>query len=364
MKETLVLIALLASNITICAKAQDKNEQAIIANAATKFLVLSSQEKWLEAKPFVQQAYELGQTIYLASDSSFGPIAYHYGSVLAALKEPSALAPLTLALNNYEQHLGDNSEKLIPLLSDLASAHILSGNVDQAKLNFTRALKLASNEYGKNSTLVANLGSRAGREFVTTGNYKLALQLQNRAHEIYLNVFGATSAKAGIAAYDISESLRLNNSTLRQVRFLKEAMSSFDKSNNADSDFERQVHTRLVQAYHALGKPKKATTHVLALANSSTYTDTQAPVLLVKTDVSDLGRRANKKLQGFVSLKFDVDSKGFTRNARLIELEGDQKLIALAIDTLSAYRYIPEVSNGEPIEANDMETKIIFKWDT
>lgn len=364
MKKTLVLIALLASNINISAKAQDQSELATIANAATKFLVLSSQEKWLEAKPIMQRAYELGQTIYQDSDPSFGPIAYHYGSVLAALKEPSALVPLTLALNNYEQHLGDNSAELIPLLGDLASAYTLSGNVDQAKLNITRALKLASSEYGKDSTMVANLGSRAGREFATTGNYKLALRLQNRAYEIYLNVFGATSTKTGKAAYDISESLRLNNSILRQIRFLKETISTFDKSNKAESDFERQVHTKLVQAYHAIGKPKRATPHVLALANSSTYTDTQAPVLLVKTNASDLGRRANKNLQGFVSLKFDVDSKGYTRNPRLIELEGDQKLIDLAIDTLSAYRYIPEVSNGEPIEANDMETKIIFKWDT
>jgi hypothetical protein len=87
-EKILTLIAIITVSFAATANAQDQNEQAIFATATTKFLVLSSQEKCLEAKPFVQQAYELGQKIYADSDPLFGPIAYHYGAVQVALRAP------------------------------------------------------------------------------------------------------------------------------------------------------------------------------------------------------------------------------------------------------------------------------------
>ena len=209
MKKTLILIALLSVSFQTTVKAQDQNEQAIIANATTKFLILSSQEKWLEAKPFVQQAYELGLSIYAESDPKFGQIAYHYGAVQVALREASSLLPLTQAKDNFQQNLGDDSLQLVPVLGDLALAHILSGNFDQAEKHLDRAIELASDEYGKSSTMIANLSSRAGREFSEAGNYTLALELQDQAHEIYLGVLGPKSPTTGEQAYQISESFRL-----------------------------------------------------------------------------------------------------------------------------------------------------------
>lgn len=363
MKKILTLIAIITVNFAATASAQDQNEQAIFATATTKFLVLSSQEKWLEAKPFVQQAYELGQTIYADSDPLFGPIAYHYGAVQVALRDPSSLEPLTQAKNNYQQHLGEDSLQLIPVFSGLASAHILAGNFDSAEEYVDQAVKLASKEYGDDSTMVANLSSRAGKEFSQAGNYALALKLQDQAHEIYQGVLGPTSTRTGLEAYQLSESFRLNKNLYGQVTFLKKTIDTFKLPSVAETDFERTVHTKLIEAYQSLEKPKRATKHVLALASSSVYQDRAEPTLLVKANATYLGRGDNTKFEGFVLLKFDVDSKGLVQNIDLLEHDGDRKLVRLAIDALNGYRYIPAVRDNKAEDTNGLETKIVFKWD-
>jgi TonB family protein len=364
MKKTLILIALLSVSFQTTVKAQDQNEQAIIANATTKFLILSSQEKWLEAKPFVQQAYELGLSIYAESDPKFGQIAYHYGAVQVALREASSLLPLTQAKDNFQQNLGDDSLQLVPVLGDLALAHILSGNFDQAEKHLDRAIELASDEYGKSSTMIANLSSRAGREFSEAGNYTLALELQDQAHEIYLGVLGPKSPTTGEQAYQISESFRLNQNIPSQVNFLRKTADSFNQPEKATTEFERTVHTKLIEAYQSLEKPKRATKHVLALAASSEYKDKLEPTLLVKANVTYKGRSERTKLEGFVLLKFDVDSNGMVQNIDLLELEGDRKLVKLAMEALKDYRYVPVVRDNKTEETKGLETKIVFKWST
>jgi len=364
MKKILVLITLLSVNFVATTNAQDQNEQTIIANAATKFLILSSQEKWLEAKPFVQEAYELGLTIYADSDPLFGPLAYHYGAVQVALRETSSLLPLTQAKNNYVQNLGDDSLQLIPVLSDLTSAHILDGNFEQAEINLNRAIELASKEYGEDSTMVANLRSRAGKEFSDAGNYTLALELQDRALDIYLGVLGPTSPTTGKVAYQLSESFRLNQNRYGQVTFLKKTIDTFDQPKKAETEFERTVHKKLVEAYQALDKPKRATKHILALAASSAYQDQLEPTLLVKANLTYNGRGDRTKLEGFVLLKFDVDAEGTVQNISQIELEGDQKLARMAIEALKDYRYIPAVRDNKAVETKGLETKIVFRWNT
>ncbi|MFQ3245446.1 MAG: tetratricopeptide (TPR) repeat protein [Arenicella sp.] len=362
MKKTLILIALLSVGFQATVKAQDQDEQAIIANATTKFFVLSSQEKWLEAKPFVQQAYELGVTIYADSDPKFGQIAYHYGAVQVALREASSLLPLTQAKNNFQQNLGNDSLQLIPVLGDLALAHILSGNFEQAESHLERAIELASDEYGENSTMVANLSSRAGREFSGAGNYTLAEELQDQAYEIYQGVLGSTSPTTGQEAYQLSETFRLKQNIYGQVTFLKKTVESFDQPTKAETEFERDVHTKLVDAYQSLDKPKRATKHVLALAASSEYKNKSEPTLLVKANATYSSRGERTELEGFVLLKFDVDSNGMVRNIDLLELEGDRKLVRLAIDALEGYRYIPIVRNNKAEGSKGLETKIVFKW--
>ena len=364
MKNILVLITLFTISFGASTNAQDQNEQAIIANAATKFLILSSQEKWLEAKPFVQQAYELGSAIYAESDPLFGPIAYHYGAVQIALKDASSLLPLTQAKNNYVQNLGSDSLQLIPVLSDLTSAHILAGNFEQAESNLDRAIELASDEYGEDSTMVASLCSRAGKAFSEAGNYPLALELQDQAHDIYLGVLGSTSRTTAEVAYQQSESFRLNQNRYGQVTFLKKTIDSCDQPEKPKTEFERSVHRKLIEAYQALDKPKRATKHVLALATSSAYQDQLEPTLLVKANVTYSGRGDKTKLNGFVLLKFEVDAEGMVQNISLIELEGERKLVKLAIEALEDYRYIPAVRDNKAVETKDLETKIVFRWDS
>ncbi|MGK0374398.1 MAG: tetratricopeptide (TPR) repeat protein [Arenicella sp.] len=295
-EKILTLIAIITVSFAATANAQDQNEQAIFATATTKFLVLSSQEKCLEAKPFVQQAYELGQKIYADSDPLFGPIAYHYGAVQIALRDPSSLEPLTQAKNNYQQHLGEDSLQLIAVFSDLASAHILAGNFDSAEEYVDQAVKLASKEYGDDSTMVANLSSRAGNKCSQAGNYALALKLQDQAHEIYQGVLGPTRTAREV--YQLSESFRLNKNLYGQVTFFKKTIDTFKLPSVAETDFERTVHTKLIEAYQCLEKPKRATKLVLALASSSVYQDRAEPTLLVKANATYLGRGDNTKFEG------------------------------------------------------------------
>jgi tetratricopeptide (TPR) repeat protein len=345
------------------AMAQDVATPEEIMKHQGHYYRLSESGQWQEAMTHAQQAYTLGQSVYGATSPEQAKLSEQLGHALVQLGDVNGITPLNEALTIYTQTYGDKSEKLITVLMDIGSAQTLMGRYDQSEDNFDRAFDLAKDVFGRDSTMIAKLNMQAGNSFASQNEFQTASDYFTDAYEIYEGMYGPFSSKTGEAAYQLAEMDRMTGNARGMTAFLKKTIATFEDPTTPANEFERTVHRKLVEAYHAIGKPKKATQHVIALASAAPETQGGEPELVVRPQLALDQNDRDSLPEGYVRVSYDIDSEGFVRNAKLIDYQGGRKLVDSAMKALDGYRYIPASQNGQPVGTNGLETMITFKND-
>lgn len=363
MKITYILSSVLLIAGIQSAVAQDSATPEQILKHQGHYYRLSESGQWQEAMTHAQQAYTMGQNVYGAGSPERAKLAEQLGHALVQLGDVNGITPLNEALDIYTQTFGEDSEKLITVLIDIGSAQALMGKFEQAEDNFKRSFDLAKDVFGRDSTMLAKLNMQAGDAFAGQNQFQTASEYFTDAYDIYDGMYGPFSSKTGEAAYQLAEMDRLMGNARGMTSFLKKTIATFEDPTTPASEFERTVHRKLVEAYHAIGKPKKATQHVIALASATPTTQGGEPELVVRPQLA-MGQNDRDSLpDGYVRVSYDIDSEGYVRNAKLIDYEGGRKLVDSAMKALDGYRYIPASQNGQPVGTNGLETMITFKND-
>lgn len=71
-------------------------------------------------------------------------------------------------------------------------------------------------------------------------------------------------------------------------------------------------------------------------------------------------RALERGLEGFVDLRFIVNSAGFTRNIEVIAAS-DRVFVAAAVRAAEKFKYRPRVVNGQEVSVAGVETRITFE---
>lgn len=363
MKITYILSSVLLITLIQSAMAQDSAAPEQILKHQGHYYRLSESGQWQEAMTHAQQAYTLGQSVYSADSPEHAKLAEQLGHALVQLSDVNGITPLNEALGIYTQRFGDDSEKLITVLMDIGSAQTLMGKFEQAEDDFKRAFSLAKDVYGRDSTMLAKLNMQAGSAFAGQNQFQAASAHFTDAYDIYEGMYGPFSSKTGEAAYQLAEIDRLTGNARGMTAYLKKTVATFEDPTTPANEFERTVHRKLIEAYHAIDKPKRATQHVIALASAAPSTQDGEPELVVRPQLAMDQSDRDSLPEGYVRVSYDIDSEGFVRNAKLLDYQGGRKLVDSAMKALDGYRYIPASQNGQPVGTNGLETMITFKND-
>jgi protein TonB len=94
------------------------------------------------------------------------------------------------------------------------------------------------------------------------------------------------------------------------------------------------------------------------LASGSGVDRDAVPQVRIQPDYPIQARQ--KKIEGWVDVRFTVGTDGSVRNPVVIDAEPDEIFDRAALQAVKGWKYNPKVADGKPVERTDMKVRIQF----
>ena len=332
------------------------SDQAKLKEVYSQYKSLFDQGKYSTSLPYAKQAMELGKAVSGANSKTAATLSHNYGiNLLNAHKAKQACSVLSDTIALYKEVYGSQAPELIGLYTDYGAARLKENykstwykEHDQA---FSIARKVYGNDSGDYGFLLVTLGhleivnqAPNGEQRIKRG-YKILKNLDSPHPDMYLAEFYMGKLELGYRHYKDARK-HLENS----LRLLNE--------DNSNPDFEQSVRAFLVEALENLGESELATEHLLAIGRQQAEAGIAnlKPLFIKKPEFprnairQQTGTNINVNREGMVTLQFDVDERGFTRNIEVVLLDGPDGYAKPAIEAVEKFRFAPRFVNGKPEE--------------
>ena len=313
-----------------------------------------------------------GRAIFPDSDERIALLTRNYGAALrAGGDKEGARKQLKESLNIYEDIYGKSSVKLIPVLVEYADASSEPFRPIAQQRIYKRALKIVASQYGNGSPEYAELSYRAGKNSYEMSRSLLAEKYVRKACELYEKHYGVPDRRTGMCNLTLGQMQMSDGFFAQSVPYFEKALVPFVEDTEADRSYRVRIRTQLVTSFQEIGKPERATEHLLAISR-----DTQdlpeselLPIYRVPPDYPD--QLLAQGIEGRVTLQLTVDEEGFVEDVIVIDSvatengqskpgPGFKSFDRQAILAVRRYRYAPRYSDGEAKKATGVTTRISF----
>lgn len=353
MKLTSVIICIGCVLWCMAARAAD-SDPAKLKEAYSQYRSLFEQGNYSASLPYAKQALEIGKAISGNRSKNTATLSHNYGiNLLRAHKAKEAGEVLSETIELYKEIYGNQAPELISLYIDLGDARLKENYTSTWYKTHDPALSIAKKVYGEDSAdygfLLVTLGhfeivnqAPNGEQRMKRG-YAILKKLETPHPEMYLAEFYMGKLELGHRNYKDARA-HLENSLLLLNK------------GKAGPGFEQSVHAFLVETLENLGESELATDHLLAIGRQQAESGVAdlKPLFTTKprfpTDAfrPKTGTNIDEDKEGHVVLEFDVDEKGFTRDIKVVLLDGPDDYAKPAIEAVEKFRFAPRFVNGKP----------------
>jgi TonB family protein len=309
-----------------------------------------------------RQSYGLGKEIYDSESETVVLLANNLAWVLATVGQKDEVRKLfKISLKGAEKLYGQDSPDLVQILMDMASVTIRAYRRGSEMKYFNRALKITKRYYGDSSKEFGELNIGIGNVIMHKAMTNEGRRYTNRGLKILEKTEGEDSALYGLAAFQKAK-YEMSNKQYREAEtYFQRALDSFEKSGDSDNPFALTTHAFLVRVNEELGESDEATRHCLAIARMTPESEDQEKLPVYRKRPDYPRKAAERRLEGWVELIFDVDEAGFVVEPRVTANSGDTGFKDAALEAVKGYRYAPAFRDGLAVLAKDVDIRIIFK---
>ena len=177
------------------------------------------------------------------------------------------------------------------------------------------------------------------------------------AEDLYEEIYGRKHVRTLIAAMNVASFKNGDAQTKAYERILRdgEDVEGFTR-------YQFALHQKLSINYLEIGDEGKATEHLQA-AGLLTSSDRDANYTPIYKKSPVYPRRAIVRgIEGYVLLEFTVTREGGVRDPMVVDANPPKIFDQAAIDAVLQFRYIPQVSNGVPVEVVGVTNRIAFSF--
>ena len=347
---TIICICCALYFTTIWAADSDK---AKLKEVYSQYKSLFDRGKYTTSLPYAKQALELGKAISGAKSKTTATLSHNYGiNLLRAHKAKQASEVLSDTVALYKEVYGNQAPELISLYTDLGAARLKENYKSAWYKAHDQAFSIAKKVYGNDSAdygfLLVTLGhveivnqAPNGEQRMKRG-YKILQNLDTPHPDMYLAEFYMGKLELGYRHYKDART-HLENA----LRLLKE---------DTGPDFEQSIRAFLVETLENLDESELATEHLLAIGRQQAEAGIAnlKPLFIKKPEFpksvfrSQTGTNITGNKGGMVVLEFDVDEKGYTRDIKVVLLDGPDAYAKPAIEAVEKFRFAPRFINGKP----------------
>lgn len=318
-------------------------------------------------------------------------------------------AILKHALSAYElgqKKFGERSENTRNLALNLAHAHVLNSQFQEAFDIFSR-LYQATDEYSVEALalVVEKLhlakevfkSTRADRrrqhDLVKSG-FRIIAKLRKQINPTVVDLTYEFALVAYNKIYDrvlhrdiqtLMSDLETdliaqepNDTRIQDVRFIlgrmyldrekyaraeakfKEIVAHFKQQNDVSNPYSVASHGLLVQLYQKTEKYEQATEHSVALGQITPWQENVEPIPIYREQVEDYPKELKRKrIPGFVKIEFTISEIGEVIEATVIE-SSHRAFNKMSLDTVKKWRYAPRFVDGKAVRSEGHIVTINF----
>ncbi len=367
MKYLSILLCICCIFCSATGLAADSDKEKL-KKAYSNYQNLFNQNQYKESLPYAEEAFKLSKKVSGEKSKTTATLSHNYGiNLLRAHKNKLAENVLSDTLVLYKEIYGSDAQELIGLYIDLGEARRSVDYQSSWYRTDSDALSIAKKVYGKDSAsygmLMIDLGhielvnqAPFGESRIETG-YKI---LQN----LDISPLEMSHAEFIMGKLDLA-----NHSFNSARKHLEAALIPFNE-DGADKNLEQTIRAFLVEALENLGESELATDHVLAIGRMQAEAGISSfkPLFIKKPKFppgvisQQTGTRIDVEdgQEGMVTLGFDVDEKGFTRNIEIKLLVGPDDYVKPAKDAVEKFRFAPRFVDGKPVVVMDLRYTFRF----
>jgi len=315
---------------------------------------------WELSLEHARSSYEIGKVLFKPEDKNNAALAFNYGHNLVELKQYKEANPvLNEALDLYEAVYGEEAKELIPVLTDLGlvnGADHIDGNLKYQK----QVLEISEKTHGKDSLEHGQLLIEAGAENLNIGQSEQARKNIYNGYEILARQLDPSSDQLAYASFIVGKYEISVAKYETAIEYLNKTLATFDEPDQPTNQLELLTHGFLVHAYESLEQRDRATQHCLAIGRMTPLVPNQDIQPLFRKDPDYPFSELQDGKTGYATIEFDVDEKGFVRNARAIDGSG-ANFKDSAINAIEKWRYAPSFVNGKPTVRENAQTMLRFE---
>lgn len=326
-------------------------------------------------------ALDIGSTFIDASDPRLAALMHNYGNALVddgRVEEGREV--LEESVDALIKSSGKQDPELINYYVNLANASGGFGGERRQLQWFKRALKVASDIYGKESIEYANTAYLTGATLYQDSQSPNGRKYLKQALEIYETELGVRSLEAGYTNYQLGRVAFYKLNNREATEYLLNALSAFGGDTTTEQGQRLMIRALLVQNYELLDESDNATKHCVAIGKESQFAPDQDYLPLFQLAPQYPHTQWRNGIEGHVVLSFTVDESGFVRNMEVVEEvlssrssgwnsvhsgfrdeEKHRSFEGAALAALERYRYAPRFVDGVAVPVEGVTTRVSFQ---
>lgn len=327
----------------------------------------------------LSQAEESAELAYrLAREASIAPetliiLADNYATTMinAGRRSPTVIDVLSEEISLIEGHFGENDIQLIGPLRDRARIAYLIDREDRGpKEDFYRVNDLIDEHYAEPTVGRAFQLYQLAESRMFSGDARRGRRNLDEAREIYDSTLPIEDIRLGLAHHLTGRYEFAQKDYRDAATHLEVATHSLIPEGAPRNPAGLTALALLVQSYSETGREEEATEYCLQIGRLRPAVDTEEYQPLFKLPPAYPSSSARRHHEGYVIVEFDVDERGFVRNAKAIDtsfhrrgtpVDTDEDMITAAVEAATKFRYAPQFIDGEPVLTPGVKNRFTFE---
>ncbi|MEZ5758811.1 MAG: TonB family protein [Emcibacteraceae bacterium] len=227
-----------------------------------------------------------------------------------------------------------------------------------------KKLHIIARELDYSQNELADIEFQLGLLLFKNNDFHKSLDYFELSNANYIKSYGSEHFKVGETYFWIAKLQMGDKKRTSAETSFETALKIFDKNPELSKELKQNTHAFMVQLFEDMGLSDKATLHCQAIAEERPKDFDQyiKPIYRKNPTFPELESYEIAKLKkepAEVTLNFDVDTNGFTKNITVIE-SSNQKFNESSIEAAKGFRYAPTIKDGNLTYTKDAKVKIVF----
>jgi len=297
---------------------------------------------------YAKEAYQLGINLYGDTDINTANLALILAKQHLNKKHKKQANPLLLnTLNIFKNEYGSNS-------TELAEIYILLGqSLPYKKRNksidyYLEAIDIAEDNEKEHPSFNAQIQLEAGIGLLSQGSRKSHVILT--AQKYFTENYPKNDKRVVNANFYAGKYYLTRKKYNKAVKYLQANLSVFESIEGATHPLELNTHAFLINALEKSNKSDEATKHCIAIGSMTPWDDSQEARPLFRVEPKYPTDYARRGKSGWVIIGFTISDFGTVKETKILNSKGGSGFEKSSLAALEKWRYAPKFEDGKPVE--------------